>query len=66
MPNNFGEIILLKNSKLYKERTWAHFWARFCHTVISQFLMADIPFVIGCKELQITEIAQINHIFLNF
>ena len=29
--------------------------------------MADIPFVIiGCKELQITEIAQINHIFLNF
>ena len=28
--------------------------------------MADIPFVIGCKELQIAEIAQINHIFLTF
>ena len=28
--------------------------------------MADIPFVIDCKELQITEIAQINHIFLTF
>ena len=35
----------------------------FCHTAISQFLMADISFNIACKELKIAQIAQLNQLF---
>ena len=34
----------------------------FCHTAISQFLMADISFNIACKELKIAQIAQLNQL----
>ena len=36
---------------------------RFCHTAISQFLMADISFNIACKELKIAQILQLNKLF---
>ena len=35
----------------------------FCHTAVSQFLMADISFNIACKELKIEQIAQLNQLF---
>ena len=35
----------------------------FCHTEISQFLMADISFNIACKELKIPQITQLNQLF---
>ena len=35
----------------------------FCHTAISQFLIADISFNIACKELKIAQIAQLNQLF---
>ena len=35
----------------------------FCHTAISQFLMADISFNTACKELKIAQIAQLNQLF---
>ena len=35
----------------------------FCHTAVSQFLMADISFNIACKELKIVQIAQLNQLF---
>ena len=35
----------------------------FCHTAVSQFLMADISFNIPCKELKIEQIAQLNQLF---
>ena len=35
----------------------------FCHTAISQFLMADKSFNITCIELRIAQIAQFNQIF---
>ena len=34
----------------------------FCHTAISQFLVADISFNIACKELKIVQIAQLNQL----
>ena len=34
--------------------------------LILQFLMADIPFNIACKELEIARIAQINQLFQLF
>ena len=48
------------NSKVYRE--WMAHWL-FCHTEISQFLMADISFNIACKELKIAQIAQLNPSF---
>ena len=47
-------------SKVYRE--WMAHWF-FCHTAISQFLMADISFNIACKELKIAQIAQLNPSF---
>ena len=35
----------------------------FCHTAISQFLVADISFNIACKELKIVQIVQLNQLF---
>ena len=35
----------------------------FCHTAISQFLMADISFNIACKELKIEQIFQLYQLF---
>ena len=35
----------------------------FCHTAISQCLVADISFNIACKELKIDQIAQLNQLF---
>ena len=35
----------------------------FCHTAVSQFLMADISFNIARKELKIAQIAQIYQLF---
>ena len=35
----------------------------FCHTTISQFLMADISFNITRKELKIAQIAQLHQLF---
>ena len=35
----------------------------FCHTAVSQFLMADISFNIACKKLKIAQIAQLNQLF---
>ena len=35
----------------------------FCHTAISQFLMADMSFNTTCIELKIAQIAQFNQIF---
>ena len=35
----------------------------FCHTAISQFLMADMLFNITCIELKIAQIAQFNQLF---
>ena len=49
-----------KNSKFYRQ-CMAHYL--FCHTAISQFLMADISFNITCKELKIAQIAQLNQLF---
>ena len=34
----------------------------FCHTAISQCLVADISFNIACKELKIDQIAQLNQL----
>ena len=36
---------------------------KFCHPAISQFSMADISFNIACKELNITQIGQVNQLF---
>ena len=35
----------------------------FCHTAISQVLMADISFNIACKERKIAQIVQLNELF---
>ena len=35
----------------------------FCHTAVSQFLMANISFNIACKKLKIAQIAQLNQLF---
>ena len=35
----------------------------FFHPAISQFLMANISFNIGCKELKIAKTAQLNQLF---
>ena len=35
----------------------------FCHTAVSQFLMADISLNIACKELKIAQIARLNQLF---
>ena len=55
-----SEKFFSKNSKFYRE-CMAH--KLFCHTAISQFLMADISFNIACKELKIEQIAQLNQLF---
>ena len=34
----------------------------FCHTAISQCLVADISFNMACKELKIVQIAQLNQL----
>ena len=47
--------------KNFTKNVWAH--KRFCYSVISQFSMAAISFVIVCKELKISKIVQINQLF---
>ena len=49
-----------KNSKL-TENVWLI--KSFCHTAISQFLMADISFNIACKELKISQIDHLSQLF---
>ena len=49
-----------ENSK-FLQRTYGSL--SFCHTAISQFLMADISFNIACQELKIAQIAQLNQLF---
>ena len=35
----------------------------FCHTTVSQFLVADISLNIACKALKIAQTAQLNQLF---
>ena len=49
-----------KNSKFYIE-CMAYYL--FCHTAISQFLTADISFIIAPKELKTAQIAQLYQLF---
>ena len=48
------------NLKFYRE-CMVH--ELFCHTAISQFLMADISFDVACTELKIALIGQLNQLF---
>ena len=60
-PNGFGEILFYKLEIL--QRMYVSFNNFFCHSAISQILMAEISFNIACKGLKIKQIAQLNQLF---
>ena len=59
-PNGFGEILFYKLEIFTENVCLINF---FCHSAISQILMAEISFNIACKELKIKQIAQLNQLF---